>query len=129
MELLISILIVYGISAIVTLSKIFESLRDLAEKHSPHFWKYLTSCMQCFPFWAGIFVSFVMGEPIEITNERFPSYLNIFLTYLFAGALFSGTTMLIHVLFVSLKGDGWVEFQEKERKRKIKKGIISKNQD
>lgn len=127
MEFLITVLTVYGISAIVTNSKIFESLRDVAEKHSPNFWMYLTSCMQCFPFWAGVFVSFVIGAPVEVTNEIFHSYLNVFLTYLFSGALLSGTTMLIHTLYVHLSGKLWTDFQESERKRKIKKGVIKEN--
>ena len=129
MEILITVLTVYGISAIVTISKVFESLRDVAEKHSPNFWKYLTSCMQCFPFWAGIFVSFVLGAPVEVANEMFPSYLNVFLTYLFSGALLSGTTMLIHTLYVHLRGEMWSKFQEMERKRKIKKGVIGENEE
>ena len=124
MEFLIKVLIVYGISAIVTLSKIFEPLRDFAEKRSPEFWKYLTSCMQCFPFWAGIFVSFVVGEPLQFNNDIFPPFLNTFFSYLFSGALYSGTTMLIHNLFIYLQGDRWAASQEKERKRKILKGII-----
>ena len=127
MNLLISILIVYGISAIITISKIFEPIRDVAEKHSPNFWKYLTSCMQCLPFWVGIFVSFVMGKSINIMNEHLPSILNTFFTYLFSGAFFSGTTMLIHTVFIRLKGSQWSEMQEKERARKIKKGILSEN--
>ncbi len=127
MEFLITILIVYGISAIIAISKIFEPLRDFAEKHSPNFWKYLTSCMQCIPFWVGVFVSFVVGSPIEVENENFPSYLNIVFTFLFSGALFSGTTMLIHSLFILIKGDKWDEKQEKERIRKIRKGVISEN--
>lgn len=127
MELLIQVLIVYGISAIVTISKIFEPLRDVAEKYSPNFWKYLTSCMQCFPFWAGIFVSYVFQEPyLMVDNESFPIYLNVFLTYLFCGALFSGTTMFIHTVFVYLKDEKWDNAQEKERKRKVDKGIIQK---
>jgi len=124
MDLLISILTVYGISAIIALSKIFEPLRDIAEKRSTQFWKYLTSCMQCLPFWVGIFVSFVIGEPLKVENELFPVFLNTFFTYLFSGALFSGTTMLIHTLFVFVKGKQWEDMQEKERIRKIKKGII-----
>ena len=127
MDLLISILIVYGISAIITISKIFEPLRDIAEKHSPNFWKYLTSCMQCLPFWVGIFVSFIIGTPFEIMNGNLPSFLNVFFTYLFSGALFSGTTMLIHTIFVWMKGDQWNEMQEKDRNRKIKKGILQEN--
>ena len=127
MTLLISILTVYGISAIVTISKIFEPLRDFTEKNSPNFWKYLTSCMQCLPFWVGLFVSFVLGSPIEVLNNKFPSFLNVFFTYLFSGALFSGTTMLIHTLFVLMKGNQWNEMQKNERLRKIKKGILPEN--
>lgn len=127
MDLLISILIVYGISAIITISKIFEPLRDFAEKHSPNFWKYLTSCMQCLPFWVGIFVSFIIGQPFEIINEKLPYFLNVFFTYIFLGALFSGTTLLIHTMFVKLKGSKWDEMQEKEKRRKVKKGVISGN--
>ena len=124
MEFILTILIVYGISAIVTISKIFEPLRDVAEKYSPNFWKYLTSCMQCLPFWVGIFVSFVYGCVFEIENEMFPSYLNLFFTYLFLGALYSGTTFLIHTMFVYFKGEKWNKMQEKDRQRKISKGII-----
>lgn len=127
MELLISILIVYGISAIITISKIFEPLRDVAEKHSPNFWKYLTSCMQCLPFWVGLLVAFVMRGPIEIENDKLPTLINVFFTYLFSGAFFSGTTLLIHTIFVRIKGDEWDKMQKKERFRKIKKGIISEN--
>jgi hypothetical protein len=124
MEFLITILVVYGISAIITISKIFEPLRDVAEKKSPNFWKFLTSCMQCLPFWVGIFVSFVIKNPVVVKNEIFPIYLNNIFAYLFSGALFSGTTMLIHTLFVYLKGEDWGIFVEKDRQRKIKKGII-----
>lgn len=124
MEFIITVLTVYGISSIVTLSKIFEPLRDMAEKRSPKFWKHLTSCMQCFPFWAGILVSVVMGGPITVDNEMFPTGLNLFFTYLFTGALFSGTTFLIHTLFIFLKGEDWKMKQESERKRKLSKGIV-----
>lgn len=127
MEFLISVLIVYGISAIITISKIFEPLRDVAEKHSPNFWKYLTSCMQCLPFWVGLLVVFVMGGPFEIENDKLPTFLNLFFTYLFSGALFSGTTFLIHTTFVRIKGVEWDKKQEKEKARKIKKGIILEN--
>ena len=103
MDFLISILLVYGISAIVTMGKIFEPLRDFAEKHSPNFWKYLTSCMQCLPFWVGALVSFIYKTPLNVENNLFPFYLNLFFTYLFSGALFSGTTFLIHTIFQYLK--------------------------
>lgn len=125
MEFLINVLIVYGISAIITISKIFEPLRDIAEKRSPNFWKYLTSCMQCLPFWVGVFVSFVVGTSVGVANEHLPGFLNSFLSYLFSGALYSGTTFLIHTVFVCLKGDTWTAREKAEKERKIKKGIIN----
>jgi hypothetical protein len=124
MEFLIMILVVYGMSAIVTISKIFEPVRDLAEKHSPDFWSYLASCMQCFPFWAGILVSFLTGAPLEIAVAQFPGWLNAFFTYLLAGSLFSGTTLFLHTVFIRIQGERWVKKQEKETARKIGKGII-----
>lgn len=103
MELIISILIVYGMSAIVTQSKIFEPVRKYAADHSPNFWKYLTSCMQCFPFWGGIFVSLLMGAPFTVENEQLHPVLNAFFTYLFAGSLFSATSMFINTLHLYFK--------------------------
>jgi hypothetical protein len=41
MNFLVTVLIVYGISAIVTISKIFEPLREIAEKYSPNFWSFI----------------------------------------------------------------------------------------
>ena len=124
MDLIVTILIVYGISAIITISKIFEPIRDLTEKHSPSFWYYLTSCMQCLPFWVGMFVVYFIGPPFETYNHILPSGLTTFFEYVFSGALFSGTTLLIHTLFTALKGASWTEKQKKEKERKIRKGII-----
>ena len=124
MDLVVYILIVYGISGIITISKIFEPLRDVAEKRSPGFWYYLVSCMQCLPFWVGIFVTFIIGIPFEAGNDILPSGVNTFFAYLFSGALFSGTTFLIHTAFVALQGTRWSEKQRKEKERKILKGVI-----
>ncbi len=90
-------------SAIVTQGKLFEPLRDFSEKHSPDFWKYLTSCMQCLPFWVGILVSILHQAPLQVNQEAFPLFLNRFFTYLLCGSLYSGTSMLIHTLFMRLK--------------------------
>lgn len=103
MEFLINLLIIYGVSAVVTQSKIFEPLRDFTEKKSPEFWHYITSCMQCFPFWAGIFVCLIRGAPVEVTNDILPYWLNLLFAYLFSGALYSGTTMFIHTIQVQIK--------------------------
>ena len=99
MNIWIMIFTVYGISAIVTVGKIFEPLRMLTAKHSPNFWKYLTHCMQCLPFWVGIFVSLFMGTPIHLDQAFGPDLLVTFMTYLFTGAFFSGTSFLIHTVF------------------------------
>lgn len=98
MDIWITIGTVYGISAIITMSKIFEPIRIIAARHSPNFWRYLTSCMQCLPFWVGIFVSVFMGTPVHLNQEILPEFLHMFFTYLFTGAFFSGVSFLIHTI-------------------------------
>lgn len=123
MDLIIFILIVYGVSMIVTQSKIFEPLRDWAEKVNPKFLGRLISCMQCFPFWAGVFIALVIGPPLSAPDFVVAAD-GIFFTYLFTGALSSGTTYLIHILHIRLLGESWVKSQAVETERKKQKGII-----
>ena len=124
MEFLITVLTVYGLSAIVTQSKIFRPLRDFAEVRSPDFWYHLVSCMQCFPFWGGVFITVLTDAPLSVSLQGLPSAFNLLLTYLLCGALFSGTSMLLHTFHVHLMGDRWIKKEEKEKIRKMKKGII-----
>ncbi|TNJ45276.1 hypothetical protein KFZ70_06825 [Tamlana fucoidanivorans] len=125
MDILIIIFTVYGISAIITIGKLFEPLRDLAEKHSPNFWKHLTSCMQCLPFWVGILVSLLTETPVKVTCEGCHPLLSTFFTYLFSGAFFSGTTLLIHTIFIRLKRSDWNNFQEQKKQRKTKRVLFN----
>jgi len=60
---------------------------------------------------------------ISGTKNMFPPD-GIFFTYLFTGALWSGTTYLIHVFHIRLLGESWVKSRAAETERKKKKGII-----
>jgi hypothetical protein len=94
MQLLIAILLAYGITNIVTQGSIFYSFREWFIKKSQQngklskiyasFYKLL-NCPMCFGFWAGILVGIFMGP--------FPAY-NI----IFNGAIYSGTTWIIFCL-------------------------------
>lgn len=52
----------FGITTIVTQSKIFKWLRDWAEGISPY-WSSLVRCSLCFGFWCGIFLSLALFSP------------------------------------------------------------------
>lgn len=88
MEILLYILLTYGISNIVVQSSIFEPLRSYISTKVDFstFWLYVyrwITCMMCFGFWAGAFVGAFYG-PFMWWN------------LLFNGGLYSGTTWLIH---------------------------------
>jgi hypothetical protein len=63
MDLILFSLISYGITTIVTQSKIFGWLRDWAEGVSPY-WSSLVRCPMCFGFWCGIFLSLCLFSPV-----------------------------------------------------------------
>jgi hypothetical protein len=97
MELLISILLAYGITNIIVNGSIFEAFRNWFA-HRADKWIFekiyqLISCMMCMGFWVGAFVGLFLGPFI---------WWNI----LFNGALFSGSTWLIHCLATTL-GQGY----------------------
>ena len=50
MELILIILVSYGISNIIVFGSIFESLRDYAMAFNPNFFGKLLTCMMCTPF-------------------------------------------------------------------------------
>lgn len=97
MELLITILLAYGMTNIIVNGSIFEAFREWFA-HRADKWIFekiyqLVSCMMCTGFWVGAFLGMVLGP--------FP-WWNI----LFNGCLFSGSTWLIHCL-ASLLGQGY----------------------
>jgi len=98
MDFALSILLVYGITNIVVQSSLFEPLRSWVSKKVDDnmFWLYfyrLITCMMCFGFWVGAFVGYFFGPFV---------WWNV----IFNGAIFSGTTWIIHCL-VQFLGNGY----------------------
>ena len=94
MELLVFLLIAYGIANIMVFSSIFSRWRNLLNNLSPNFFGELFSCMICLPFWIGIFLSiFVISISqiyLNVENQYFAWFLD--------GCLTSGAVWLIHTL-------------------------------
>lgn len=100
MELLLLILVSYGISNIIVYGTIFEGLRETAEIYSPNFFGKLLGCMMCTPWWVGFFLS--LGAQISGLTQFSPFYhygLSFAPAAIFLDAcLISGTTWLIHTI-------------------------------
>lgn len=100
MELLLLILVSYGISNIIVFGTIFEGLRETAEVYSPNFFGKLLGCMMCTPWWVGFFLS--VGAQISGFTQFSPFYnygVEFIPASLFLDAcLISGTTWLIHTI-------------------------------
>lgn len=98
MELLLFILVSYGISNIIVFGSIFEGFRELMDDVSPNFFGKLFSCMMCTPWWVGFFLS--LGAQLSGYAEFSPFYNygleNIYLSVFLDSCLISGTTWLIH---------------------------------
>ena len=98
MELLLLILVSYGISNIIVYGAIFDGLRETAEVYSPRFFGKLLGCMMCTPWWVGFFLS--LGVQLSGYTQFSPFYNygleNIYLSIFLDACLLSGTTWLIH---------------------------------
>ena len=100
MELLLIILLTYGMSNIIVFGSIFEKTRETLEVYSPNFFGKLVNCMMCTPFWVGFILSttsIVMGY-----NQLSPFYshgvTNVLFSIFLDSCLLSGTTWLIHTI-------------------------------
>lgn len=98
MEIVLAILLVYGITNIVVYSSLFEPLRNYistkVDTHKAMLYLYrLITCMMCFGFWVGAFVGYFYGpfHPFNI---------------IFNGAIYSGTTWILHCIVMFL-GNGY----------------------
>ena len=67
MNFLFWVLIAFGITEIITLSKIFKSTRERAKQKYP-FLGDMLACSMCTSFWVGAFLSLVYFSP---TNNIF----------------------------------------------------------
>lgn len=94
MELIVFLLISYGISNIVIFSTIFKGWREFWLKHSPNFFGKLFTCMICLPFWVGILLSYIVFSITESFLGVDNFYINLFLD----GCLTSGGVWLIHTI-------------------------------
>lgn len=96
MNILILILLAFGITKIVNSGSIFDPLKSYLESKNNKFAKLLhtlLNCPLCFGFWVGALIGFLYGP--------FP-YWNI----LFNGAFYSGCVWLLSCLSHYL-GDGY----------------------
>ena len=100
MEIILIVLVTYGISNIIVFGAIFEKIRDLSNLFSPKFWGKLLSCMMCTPFWVGFFLS--LGSFLSGYTQFSPFYNvgleNIYISIFLDSCLLSGTTWLIHTV-------------------------------
>ena len=98
MEILLIILVSYGISNVIVFGTLFESFRELMDDLSPNFFGKLFSCMMCTPWWVGFFLS--LGAQLSGYSQFLPFYNycleNIYLSIFLDACLLSGTTWLIH---------------------------------
>ena len=91
MELLIWILVAYGLSQILVYGSIFNKPREWISRHSK-FMGELLECMMCTSTWVGFFLSLVFYSPTE-SLISYP-YTNIF----FDGILASGSVWALNAI-------------------------------
>lgn len=98
MEILVFILLSYGISNIVVHGSIFNGFRGFLDKVNPGFFGSLFKCMMCFPTWVG----FVLSITFQKLGYGFMSPLsslgvdNLYFSVFLDGCFASGTTWIIH---------------------------------
>lgn len=92
-------LISYGVTTIVTQSKIFKWLRDWFEGISPY-WSSLVRCPMCFGFWCGVFLSLVLFSPTLTFIGG-----NILISAFFDGCLSSGLNHILYAIHHKLWPD------------------------
>lgn len=102
MEILLFILVVYGISNIIVYNTIpiWENVVNFFERISPRYLYKLFTCMMCLPTWVGFGLSYLF---ISLGYSNFSPFThlginNIWLAIFLDGCLSSGTTWLIHTI-------------------------------
>jgi hypothetical protein len=104
----------YGISMVITQSKIFQPIRNLVSNASK-FLGDMINCIMCFGFWVGLLLSLVMRlgpnniQQIHIFNNL---HINTAIKIVLDGFATSGFVWIVHVFLFRLRDD----YCEKEEK-------------
>ena len=101
MELLLIILLTYGISNIIVYGSIFEGFRKTAEVYSPNFFGVLVNCMMCTPWWVGFTLSAIseISGYVALSPTNFYFGVEFIPLSLFLDAcLLSGANWLVHTI-------------------------------
>lgn len=93
MEILIFILISYGITNIIVFGTIFDPLREFLMKLNPGILGSLVTCMMCSSFWVGVVLSLFVVSPIGSIFS-----VSGLLLYFLTGCFTSGSVWLIHTI-------------------------------
>lgn len=100
MNLILFVLVCYGVSNIIIFGSIFNSFRAYWNKTSPNFFGKLFTCMICLPTYVGFFISIGAHLTGLYQFSPFASIgLNIPLIAIFLdGCLASGSVWILHTL-------------------------------
>jgi hypothetical protein len=85
MELIIFILVCYGLTQVLTIGSVFKSIRP---KHE------FFHCSMCMGFWVGVLIYFLMGF-VGVNLFAFSSPIALFFSCFLAGCLSSGTSYFL----------------------------------
>lgn len=91
-NLLMYILVVYGITTVIVQSKIFRGIRDFIKKRSSFFYSMVT-CMMCTGFWVSLFVSFWLPQTGYIIFDGFLGLGGVWLLHTIQNYLVSSVNM------------------------------------
>lgn len=107
MEIILFLLVTYGISNIIVYNTIpiWEKIYNFIYKISPHYLGKIFSCMMCLPTWVGFSLSFLF---IKMDYEEFSPFMhfginNIWLAIFLDGCIASGATWLLHTMQETLE--------------------------
>ena len=102
MEILLFILVVYGISNIIVYNTIpiWEKIVDYVGEISPRYLGKLLTCMMCLPTWVGFILSYLF---ISLGYSNFSPFTNLgidemWFAIFLDGCLASGSTWFIHTI-------------------------------
>lgn len=107
MEVILFLLVVYGISNIIVYNTIpiWEKIYNLIDKISPRYLGKMLSCMMCLPTWVGFGLSYLF---ISLGYPQFSPFMcfgidMIWLAVFLDGCIASGVTWFIHTMQEALE--------------------------